>query len=393
MHAKRSPPPLDSAATDSPWQEGFAIVLVDRRPSDGAAQRDAQANSAAATLKSQNAAPRRGSVPRHDRDPLAQPRDPRSPAATSWWTRSAPAAWARSGGPGTCAPRGRDSSSPPRCSAAHDSGMLLRFVREQSVRIQHPHVVAPTGWAAEDHLVVFTMDLVRGGSVQTLLGEHGPLPEAYVAVSSTRLSRRSTAVHAAGVVHRDVKPANLLLEATGTAAPHVRLGDFGVAARSTTSGSPASPAPSGPTATWRPSRRGRPARPAPGPVRRRGRRRAAAHRPRPGPRAAPAIPDGSLRPLLEALVATDPDRRPPRRPRPSTVAAARRTSRRPVAGGRRIGARRSSGPSQATCWRRVRARGLAPGDRARALRTLDLRDAALTATMIRRGLSRTWLAA
>src|SRR5688500_13130030 len=63
---------------------------------------------------------------------------------------------------------------------AHDSGMLLRFVREQAVRIAHPHVVAPTGWAAEDHRVVFAMDLVRGGSLEALRAEHGPLPPSYV---------------------------------------------------------------------------------------------------------------------------------------------------------------------------------------------------------------------
>ncbi|GAB2867720.1 serine/threonine-protein kinase [Nocardioides pacificus] len=112
----------------------------------------------------------------------------------------------------------------------HDGGMLLRFVREQSVRIQHPHVVAPGGWAAEDNLVIFTMDLVRGGSVQTLLGDHGPLPESYVSVIIDQTLQALEAVHGAGVVHRDVKPANLLLEATGTRRPHVRLSDFGVAA-------------------------------------------------------------------------------------------------------------------------------------------------------------------
>lgn len=112
----------------------------------------------------------------------------------------------------------------------HDGGMLLRFVREQSVRIQHPHVVAPSGWAAEDNLVVFTMDLVRGGSVQTLLGDHGPLPEDFVTVLLDQTLQGLEAVHGAGVVHRDVKPANLLLEATGTGRPHLRLGDFGVAA-------------------------------------------------------------------------------------------------------------------------------------------------------------------
>lgn len=112
----------------------------------------------------------------------------------------------------------------------HDSGMLLRFVREQSVRIQHPHVVAPSGWAAEDNLVVFTMDLVRGGSIQTLLGDHGKLPEAYVGVVLDQTLQALEAIHAAGVVHRDIKPANLLLEPTGTRRPHVRVGDFGVAA-------------------------------------------------------------------------------------------------------------------------------------------------------------------
>ena len=114
-------------------------------------------------------------------------------------------------------------------TAAGDAGMLLRFVREQSVRVAHPHVVTPTGWAAEDHLVVLTMDLVRGGSLDDLLAEHGPLPESYVRVLLAQLLRALAAVHEAGVVHRDVKPANLLLEPTGGARPHLRLGDFGVA--------------------------------------------------------------------------------------------------------------------------------------------------------------------
>jgi len=111
----------------------------------------------------------------------------------------------------------------------HDAATLLRFVREQSLRIEHPHVVAPHGWAADDDRVVFAMDLVRGGSVATLLGDHGPLPPAYVAVLLDQLLHALSAVHAARVVHRDVKPANLLLEVTGTGRPHLRLSDFGVA--------------------------------------------------------------------------------------------------------------------------------------------------------------------
>ena len=111
----------------------------------------------------------------------------------------------------------------------HDAATLLRFVREQSLRIEHPHVVAPHGWAADDDKVVFAMELIRGGSVATLLGDHGPLPASYVAVLLDQLLHGLSAVHAAGIVHRDLKPANLLLDATGTARPHLRLSDFGIA--------------------------------------------------------------------------------------------------------------------------------------------------------------------
>lgn len=112
----------------------------------------------------------------------------------------------------------------------HSASLLARFVREQAVRVRHPHVVAPTGWAAEDDVVLLAMDLVPGGSVQQLLDEHGPLPVGYAARLVEQLLMALAAVHAAGLVHRDVKPANLLLDATGTGDPHLRLGDFGVAA-------------------------------------------------------------------------------------------------------------------------------------------------------------------
>lgn len=112
----------------------------------------------------------------------------------------------------------------------HSSALLARFVREQAVRVRHPHVVAPHGWAAEDDLVVLAMELVPGGSVADLLREHGPLDAGTVALLVEQLLLGLAAVHGAGLVHRDVKPANLLLEATGDAPPHLRLGDFGVAA-------------------------------------------------------------------------------------------------------------------------------------------------------------------
>lgn len=111
-----------------------------------------------------------------------------------------------------------------------DGASLLRFVRETGTRIEHPHVVAPTGWSAEDDRVLFAMPLIGGGSVATLLADYGPLPPAFARTLILQLLDALSAVHAAGIVHRDIKPANLLLEPTGTGTPHLRLSDFGIAA-------------------------------------------------------------------------------------------------------------------------------------------------------------------
>ncbi|WP_055493937.1 serine/threonine-protein kinase [Streptomyces sp. TP-A0356] len=112
-----------------------------------------------------------------------------------------------------------------------DAHALLRFVREQALRIDHPHVLAPASWAADDDKVLFTMDLVAGGSLVHLVGDYGPLPPALVCTLLDQLLSGLAAVHAEGVVHRDIKPANVLLEATGTARPRLRLSDFGIAMR------------------------------------------------------------------------------------------------------------------------------------------------------------------
>ncbi|MER5727677.1 serine/threonine-protein kinase [Streptomyces sp. NPDC002138] len=112
-----------------------------------------------------------------------------------------------------------------------DAHTLLRFVREQALRIDHPHVLAPASWAADDDKVLFTMDLVSGGSLGHVIGDYGPLPPRFVCTLLDQLLSGLAAVHAEGVVHRDVKPANILMEATGTGRPHLRLSDFGISMR------------------------------------------------------------------------------------------------------------------------------------------------------------------
>ncbi|MBE1534179.1 serine/threonine-protein kinase [Actinomadura algeriensis] len=118
---------------------------------------------------------------------------------------------------------------------------VLRVVREQALRLAHPHVLTPYASCEAGEDVLLAMELVRGGSLQTLLGDYGRLPAAYAAEVLDQLLAALSHIHGAGVVHRDVKPANLLLEPSTDGAPRVRLADFGIAledagARVTTTG-------------------------------------------------------------------------------------------------------------------------------------------------------------
>lgn len=112
-----------------------------------------------------------------------------------------------------------------------DAADLLRFTREAQARFDHPHIVAPRAWAGEDEHVLLAMDLVCGGTVADVLSRRGRLDRDSAARLLDQLLGALAAVHAAGWIHRDVKPANLLLEATGTGPVRMRLGDFGIALR------------------------------------------------------------------------------------------------------------------------------------------------------------------
>jgi len=112
-----------------------------------------------------------------------------------------------------------------------DGAEALRFVREQSASDlrAHPHLLPPYTWVAEDDTVVLVMPLVHGGTLADALAEQGPLAPSLVAHLLRQLLDGLDTVHAGRWVHRDVKPANLLLDATGEAAPHLLLADFGIA--------------------------------------------------------------------------------------------------------------------------------------------------------------------
>jgi eukaryotic-like serine/threonine-protein kinase len=110
-----------------------------------------------------------------------------------------------------------------------DPGILPRTVREQAVRLRHPHLVTPYAWVADDDGALLAMDLAGGGSLATLISDYGALPYRYATEIIAQLLSALEHVHAEGIVHRDIKPSNVLLTASGTGPPHARLADFGIA--------------------------------------------------------------------------------------------------------------------------------------------------------------------
>jgi serine/threonine-protein kinase len=117
---------------------------------------------------------------------------------------------------------------------ASDDEYRERFLRECELiaQLEHPNIVPIYDAGEADGLLYLAMRYIKGTDLRALISQRGHLSTDFTLRTIEQIASALDAAHAAGVVHRDVKPANILIERPGERA---YLGDFGLA-RSLSSG-------------------------------------------------------------------------------------------------------------------------------------------------------------
>ena len=108
-----------------------------------------------------------------------------------------------------------------------DPEFVTRFRHEarSAGSLSHPNIVSVHDYGSEDGAQFIVMELVDGRDLAAVIREHAPLSVDDAVEIATQAAAGIEAAHRRGIVHRDVKPANILLTHDG----HVRVVDFGIA--------------------------------------------------------------------------------------------------------------------------------------------------------------------
>lgn len=110
---------------------------------------------------------------------------------------------------------------------AEDEATRLRFRREAvaAAAVAHPNIVATYDTGEDDGVAYIVMELVEGATLRQAIDLHGALPPARAADIGAQVADALAAAHGRGLVHRDVKPSNVLVQLDG----RVKVTDFGIA--------------------------------------------------------------------------------------------------------------------------------------------------------------------
>ena len=113
---------------------------------------------------------------------------------------------------------------------AADAGFRRRFIAESraAAAVDDPHIIPVYEAGEADGVLFIAMRFVAGGDLRGVLDREGPLPPGRAAAFISPVASALDAAHRAGLVHRDVKPANILVDARPGRPDHVYLSDFGV---------------------------------------------------------------------------------------------------------------------------------------------------------------------
>jgi serine/threonine-protein kinase len=110
---------------------------------------------------------------------------------------------------------------------AREPSFVERFRREAqaAANLNHPNIVAIYDWGQESGTYFIVMEYVEGRSLRDLMRSEGPLDAQQAAEITAEIAAALAFAHRSGVVHRDVKPGNVLITRSGT----VKVTDFGIA--------------------------------------------------------------------------------------------------------------------------------------------------------------------